>query len=195
MDKMSLLQSKLSLESRIKSSANWFYWIAGLSLINTIILFTGGRLNFIFGLGITQIIDSLAYYIAGEFGNVITYVAVAIDVFIACIFILIGKFAGKKKKWVFIVGIVLFALDGALFLLWSDYLSIAFHAYAIYSIYLGIPAMKRLEETEKQLQELAKEEENNEVSDAAYTIQEEEAEEEVIEEIQPVEEDQQDKEQ
>lgn len=173
MEKMNLIQNKLHYESRIKNSAQWFYWIAGLSLINTIILFTGGSLNFIFGLGITQVIDSLAYYMLQDIGNVITYIAVGADVFIACIFILIGKLAAKRLKWAFITGIVLYALDGAIFLLWADYLSIGFHVWALYSIYLGIPAMKQLTETERQLQELEEQEDqSNNAADTNINIQE-----------------------
>jgi|GEM_PF-2486988 len=154
MDNMNLIESKLILESRVRSSAHWFYWIAGLSLINTIVIFAGGSFSFVFGLGITQIIDGFAYYLSEEFGNIATYIAVAIDVFIACMFILIGKFAVKRKKRAFIVGMVLFGLDGLIFLIWTDYLSIAFHVWAVYSIYTGIPAIRHLEEVEKQLQEL-----------------------------------------
>ncbi|MDF2530704.1 MAG: hypothetical protein K0Q65_285 [Clostridia bacterium] len=153
MDKTSLIQNKLQLESRLRSSAHWFYWIAGLSLINTIVVLTGGSLNFIFGLGATQIIDSFAYYFAPEYGSFITYIAVALDVLIACIFILIGKFAGKRKKWAFITGMILYVLDGLVFLIWADYLSLGFHGFALYSIYLGLPAIKNLTEAERQLAE------------------------------------------
>ncbi|HYE11767.1 MAG TPA: hypothetical protein VEF53_16500 [Patescibacteria group bacterium] len=157
MDKTSLIQNKLRLESRLRSSAHWFYWIAGLSLINTIVVLTGGSLNFIFGLGATQIIDSFAYYFAPEYGSFITYIAVALDVFIACVFILIGKFAGKRKKWAFITGMILYVLDGLVFLIWADYLSLGFHGFALYSIYLGLPAIKDLAEAEKQLAEVVQE--------------------------------------
>src|SRR5216117_2936789 len=40
--------------AQLKSGASWFYWIAGLSLINSIVAFTGGQWAFLFGLGITQ---------------------------------------------------------------------------------------------------------------------------------------------
>ncbi len=37
-----------------KSAANWFYWLAGLSLITSLITLAGGGWGFIFSLGITQ---------------------------------------------------------------------------------------------------------------------------------------------
>ena len=36
--------------AQLKSGANWFYWIAGLSLINSAIFVFGGNVNFIAGL-------------------------------------------------------------------------------------------------------------------------------------------------
>src|SRR5690349_21130602 len=37
--------------------ANWFYWIAGLSLVNSAIFAFGGQVSFILGLSYTQVID------------------------------------------------------------------------------------------------------------------------------------------
>ena len=50
-----------SAVAQLKSGASWFYWIAGLSLINSISAASGSSWRFIVGLGITQIFD--------EFGN------------------------------------------------------------------------------------------------------------------------------
>ena len=43
------------LERRVKSGANWFYWIAALSLVNSIIVMANGQWSFILGLGVTEI--------------------------------------------------------------------------------------------------------------------------------------------
>ena len=40
--------------------AHWFYWVAGLSVVNWIILHQGGGLRFVVGLGITVIADNAA---------------------------------------------------------------------------------------------------------------------------------------
>ena len=45
-------------EALLKSGASWFYWIAGLSLINSFIALSGSDYGFILGLGITRIIDA-----------------------------------------------------------------------------------------------------------------------------------------
>ncbi len=49
-------------EAAVKSGANWFVWIAILSIINSVIVTMNGNLNFIIGLGITQIVDALSIY-------------------------------------------------------------------------------------------------------------------------------------
>src|SRR5690349_8489985 len=48
------------LERQVRSGARWFFWIGGLSLINTLIAMSGRGLVFIVGLGMTQIIDGFA---------------------------------------------------------------------------------------------------------------------------------------
>ena len=54
-------------EGGFHSGANWFYWIAGLSLVNTILLYTGSEWVFVVGLGVTQLIDGIAIEIARAF--------------------------------------------------------------------------------------------------------------------------------
>jgi len=54
------IEEQLTNENNLKSGANWFYWVAGLSLINTIMIFAGAKWGFAIGLAITQIIDVVA---------------------------------------------------------------------------------------------------------------------------------------
>ena len=48
------------LEQTGKNGANWFYWIAGLSLVNTAMAHGGADRHFIIGLSITAIVDAIA---------------------------------------------------------------------------------------------------------------------------------------
>ncbi|HYE84643.1 MAG TPA: hypothetical protein VEG39_21080 [Clostridia bacterium] len=146
-----LLEEKLEAENRVKDGAGWFYWIAGLSVINTLITFFGGNWNFVIGLGITQVLDAIAYEFSLEAGNIFNLIAVAMDIFIAGIFAYFGLQAGKRKRWAFILGMVLYALDGLLFLLVSDWMSIGFHILALYSIFKGYRAIGGLLGLEAEL--------------------------------------------
>jgi hypothetical protein len=145
-----LEQEKISVNTydllnRTKSGANWFYWIAGLSLINSLIFFFGGNWSFFAGLGITQIIDAIVDQLTQGGGlSVIKIVAFVIDIVIAGIFVLCGLWANKFQTWAFIVGMVLYLLDGLLILILGAYLSAAFHAFALYMIFKGFSAARQI---------------------------------------------------
>jgi uncharacterized membrane protein YvbJ len=47
------LEEKIQIERQMKSGAAWFFWIAGLSLINSIIIHSGW--SFIIGLGLLKL--------------------------------------------------------------------------------------------------------------------------------------------
>jgi hypothetical protein len=122
--------------ARVRVSARWFYWIAGLSLINSAVVIFGGSFHFVVGLGITSVVDALTKQ-AGSAGIVLDLI---INGFVAGLFVLFGSCASKAQKWAFIVGLGLYALDGLLLLMARDILSVAFHAYALFCIYRGLAA-------------------------------------------------------
>jgi hypothetical protein len=138
------------IESRIASGASWFFWIAGLSIINSILVFTGSDWNFIVGLGVTQFIDGIALAILDEVGNIASAIALSLDVLVAGIFVLFGFFARKRHNWAFIVGMVLYAIDGLIFLLVQDYLGMGFHVLALYFIFKGFKASRKIRELEQK---------------------------------------------
>lgn len=131
---------KYEREGAIRSSASWFFWIAGLSILNTVISLTNGMWNFLVGLQVTQFVDAIAM----EIGNdTMSIIAVIVNLLFAGIFLFIGIMAYKRKAWAFITGVALYALDGLLFLISFDFISLAFHVYAIYCIYLGFRAIAK----------------------------------------------------
>jgi hypothetical protein len=125
---------------QLKSGASWFYWVAGLSLVNSIVAFSGSSWHFLFGLGITQIFDGLRENLGGAG----TIVVLALDLAAAGLFILFGVFANKGHLWAFITGMVLFGLDGLLFVLVRDWLGVGFHAFVLYCLYRGMSACRQL---------------------------------------------------
>lgn len=145
-DSSSAVAQRLHLEQRVRSGASWFHWIAGLSILNSIIQLSGGNWHFIFGLGITSIVDALAANL-GQAGVVLDLI---INVFIAGVFVIFGVFANKLKSGAFITGMVLYGLDGLLSLLAQDWLGLAFHAFALYSMWRGIAALKELKSFNEQ---------------------------------------------
>ena len=117
----------LAAEVAVKRGANWFYWIAGLSLVNTIGTITGGNFHFFLGLGITDAFRSPEARMVGYF----------IDVLVLGFFLMCGYMAGKLHKWAFVMGMGFYALDAALTAMAQDWISFAFHVYAIVCIWRG----------------------------------------------------------
>ena len=140
----------LRLENQFKSGANWFYWIAALSLVNSMVQAFGGTFGFVVGLGITQVFDAVgrgAAEAGGAIGTVVRGFAFVLDLFAAGVFALFGFLARKRMRWAFVVGMALYALDGLLFLLVGDLLGVAFHAFALFGIFVGLRAHRALQET------------------------------------------------
>jgi hypothetical protein len=139
---------KLRAQQIVGASASWFLWIAGLSLVNSVIGLAGGNLHFIVGLGITQIVDAIAHSI-GTAGIVLDLI---INGIVTGVFVFFWHFARKGQKWAFLVGMVLYAADGLLLVLFKDILSVAFHAYALYRMYGGLKALPVLRNMETEAQ-------------------------------------------
>jgi hypothetical protein len=157
---VSPLELKMRLQNRLRSGAGWFYWIAGLSLINSVLIFTETNLTFIFGLGITRLIDYLAIYFGQELQldavNSVRIIGWVMNLFIIGIFALLGVFANKRKRWAFIVGMLLYGLDSLLELfVWDtpDILAFAFHLIVLWGLAGGLRALGQLEKLEETLRQ------------------------------------------
>lgn len=133
------------LQAQVNSGANWFFWIAGLSLINTVIALAGADFSFAIGLGITQIFDGVAAAIAEESATpALKFIAVALDLIAIAAFVGLGFLGRARHSWAFIVGIVLFGLDTIFFLLAFAVLGIIIHGLAIFYLFRGMTAAREL---------------------------------------------------
>lgn len=128
------------LVRRAKMGANWFYWIAGLSLINAVGTVLNIGLVLAFGLGITLVFDA----VGKDAGGTIQIAALVGDVVAAGIFVLFGYLANQRQTWAFAVGMALYALDAVLLLVLRSWLGAAVHAYALYVMYTGLRATLQL---------------------------------------------------
>ncbi len=132
--------SRLQLTARLNSGANWFFWIAGLSLVNTVLAALNADRRFILGLGITQIVDEIAKLSGG-----VGMITIAVNVLIAGLFILFGVQARKQKKWAFMVGMILYSLDALIFVVGVALLDVGFHILALVYLARGFKALKELQ--------------------------------------------------
>lgn len=132
-------QIPTGVSPEVKARGSWFYWIAGLSLINSIAAFSGGGWRFIFGLGITRIFDDLGT----ELGPAGKSIVLGVDIFVAAVFVLFGVFATKGKTWAFLIGTIVFALDSLIFVMGPDWISIVLHAFVLFRLGQGFLASRK----------------------------------------------------
>jgi hypothetical protein len=131
-------QAVASAEARITRGANWFYWIAGLSLVNSLGSIGEAKWSFPLGLGITQVVDGVA---AGFQSRAATVVGFCLDLFAAILVVLVGYLA-RRYRWAYLLGMVAYGLDGLINLAFSDWIGLAFHAFALVSMLPGVKAFK-----------------------------------------------------
>ena len=134
------------LLQRRNNGGGWFYWIAGASILNSVINAAGTQWGLAVGLGITYFIDEIARILSDTVRTPIY--AVIIDVAIAGGFVLIGRAARRGRLGWYAVGIGLYALDGLLFVLAEDILGIVVHAIAIFALISGWRATRSLKQLE-----------------------------------------------
>ena len=143
------------LAQRYKSGANWFYWIAGLTIITSLIAFFGGGIRFLISLGLTQFIDALAAGLATQLGSAVQVVGLVLDLIVTGVFVLFGYLANKKMLWAYIAGMVVFLFDGLLSLAFADWIGVIAHAVVLFWMFRGFQAGRELVSLEKTMAEQA----------------------------------------
>ncbi len=141
-----LLEQKVKLQARMRSGAGWFMAVALFSVINSALVFFDAKLHFIVGLGVTQIADGVGK-VGGAAGSVAGFV---VSVVAAGVFTIFWKFSREGKEWAFLTGMILYGFDGLIFLAVGAWLDLAFHAFALFSIYKGLTALYALKKLDAQ---------------------------------------------
>ncbi len=135
---------------RAKRGANWFYWIAALSVINSAAFLSGANFHFLAGLGLTELVDAIVgESIKQGSPAAINAISVVFDLAAVISFALTGYFANKLFQTAFIIGIGAYVFDALIVLLIGDYLMVAFHAFALYGIIRGFLGCRELKAYEK----------------------------------------------
>ena len=141
------------LTRRYKGGANWFYWIAGLTIVTSLISAFGGGWRFLLSLGTTQIIDAVAQELSTNLGNGPKMIALVLDFVVTGTFVVFGYLAGKKYLWAYIAGMVVFLLDGLVTLMIQDWISVIAHGVVLFFMFPGFQAGRQLLSFEKAMAE------------------------------------------
>jgi len=118
----------------VRAAARWFWWIAGLSLVNIVMFQSGSQTSFVMGLGITTISDVV---FAGN-----RLVGFAIDAIALGFFVWAGFQAQRARLWAFYLGVTVYVLDALIYAYAQDWMPVAFHGLAIFFIVKGILALQ-----------------------------------------------------
>jgi hypothetical protein len=145
-----LVQKSAVLLQRFKNGASWFYWLAALSIINSLLSVFEANVRFIFGLTITQVFDGEAKGFQQQGFETAIWIALGLDFLAAGFFVLVGTLALRGMHFMFIIGLVVYFLDAllALGLLWLGVISplaLLFHAFVIWQIWNGWRAHRQLD--------------------------------------------------
>src|SRR5882724_7167667 len=95
--------------AQAKRGANWFYWIAGLSLVNSVLFVAGANVHFLAGLGLTEIVDVFVdVFVKQGLSPAFRVISIGFDLIFVIGFALCGYYANKLFKTVFILGIIVY---------------------------------------------------------------------------------------
>lgn len=130
--------TRSALEQRVRNGGRWFYWIAGLSAVNFVVFALGSGTGFALGTAIDHFLAGILEELADPSVAWIAHVSVI------AFFAFLGLRATGGAQWAFIVGGVLYTLDGLFFLLVRDWIGIVVHVVALFAIVSGAVALRQL---------------------------------------------------
>jgi hypothetical protein len=155
-DPMEALRAELAqLDARGTAGAGWFFWIAALSLVNSVILLSGGDRHFVVGLGVTMVADVVAKTIAEEnpdIAGTAKGIAFAFDLFVAAVVCVFGWLSRRGILPVFALGMFLYLLDGLIYVLVGEWMSVGFHAFVLFSMWSGFTAYRQMKAIKADLE-------------------------------------------
>jgi hypothetical protein len=133
---------------RMRRGAGWFLTIAILSGVNSLLQIFDAKIRFIFGLGITQMLDAIGPQGQREW----MFLTIALDGIFIAMLILCSRWAKAGSQGAFLGGMIAYALDGVLLLAFSMWLDAAVHAYALWMIWQGYSAARELAQIQQAAQ-------------------------------------------
>jgi hypothetical protein len=137
-----LLEQKLRVEARARTGADWFYWMAGLSVLSSLAVLANYDWARVFVLGAAQLFEHIVPG-AGLLGKGLTLL---VNAALAAIFVGFGLYARRGLPRAFLAGMFLYAVDGLLSLLVRTWFSVFFHVLVLLLVYSGLVAASRLQE-------------------------------------------------
>ena len=122
--------------------ADWFFWIAILSVINSLIVFYYQTPNTPIALGITRWLDGST----SGFNASMTMNGLATNLLAAGVLAMFGLLARRGNDFAFVVGIFLYVIDSILVLGLRDLFGFGVHLIALFFLVKGLLASRHIRE-------------------------------------------------
>jgi hypothetical protein len=128
--------TKRIAEAVIRYAARCFHGIGGLALLHSTLLVMGVNLGAVIGLGVTTTL-------AARSGNDSIVLVLISNGWMAGLFFLCGLFAERKERWAFVLGMLVYSLDGMLLVYARVLPAVGLHALMVYVLYRGLKNLPR----------------------------------------------------
>jgi hypothetical protein len=122
--------------------ADWFFWLAILSVINSLIVYYYQTPNTPIALGITQWLDGTH----SGFNATMSGSALVINILIAGVLAAFGLMARRGSDLAFVVGIFLYVIDAFLTVGLRDVFGFGVHLLALFFLVKGLLASRHIRE-------------------------------------------------
>jgi hypothetical protein len=144
------------LPATIKAQAfrgsDWFFWIAALSTLNSVLTWFGTGRMMLMGLGTPLLVHGFGSGLAQRFGSttVIPVLTITLEVLIIAFFVVCGFLARRSWLGAIYAGVAVYLLDAALLAYFSIWLSVAFHGLVLYFILRTLPLHRALAKAQRE---------------------------------------------
>ncbi len=122
--------------------ADWFFWLALLSIVNSLIVYFYNTPNTPVALGLTQWLDGTN----GGIGSSMSLSWLVNNILIAGCLAMFGLLARKGSDIAFVVGIFVYVIDAFLMIGVRDLFGFGVHLLAIFFLCKGLLASRHLRE-------------------------------------------------
>jgi len=134
------LSSNDAKSAEMRMGANWFYWLALLSVISTFLVYVVNFQTHFIGLGMSEYLDNRGAQSGTELGKGMAF---AFELAIAGIFAAFGYFARKGSDMAFIVGLFVYIFDAVVLLGYREFFAFGVHLLVMFFIFKGLLASRR----------------------------------------------------
>jgi hypothetical protein len=121
--------------------ADWFFWLAILSLINTLLVFYYNLPNTPIALGITQWLDG-----TNAFGASMSTQSLGLNILIAGVLAMFGLMARRGSDLAFVVGIFLYVIDAMMIIGQREFWGFGVHLIGLFFLVKGLLASRHIRE-------------------------------------------------